>query len=281
MTAKTRPLPEHGSEARYQGSLNRPGCRCRTCINGWTRAGKRRHLARLQGRPATIPAEPVTKHLALLLSSDMTTGQIAAASGVNPSTIKDHANGNFPTIRRTTAEKILAVRPGQQPSIGFVPALGSIRRCRALYAVGHNADDIAAAHPQLQLRTIDHVIRGDRRHVAAFVHQAIAEAYKALCQQSGNSARAKARASKEGWAGPDYWDHEDFDNPDFEPVTAIDFKRDQIAELRREEIEHLAWSGCDTEEIHQRLGGEVSIGTVRAIVREFRTGQRRNRKAAA
>lgn len=274
----TKLLPPHGSEARYQGTTTRPGCRCRTCIDGWTLAGKRRHLARLQGKPASIPSEPVTHHLTRLYAANMTTGQIAAASGVDVSTIRDHAKGKFPRIRRTTANKILAVRPGGHPAIGFVPALGSIRRCRALYAHGHGAQDIAAAHPQLQTRTVDHIIRGDRQHVAAFVQAAVTDAYRLLSAAPGTSTQAKSRAAREGWLGPAYWDDDEFDNPAFDPAAtlrALNFH--ERAKLRREEIIHLAWHGDTPEQILDRLNGEVSISTVRQIVQEWRTGQKRQR----
>lgn len=279
MTA-TKDLPRHGSEARYQGATGRPGCRCRTCITGWTQAGQRRQLARLQGRPATIPAGPVTQHLRILYASDLTTGQIATASGADSSTIKDHARGRFPRIRRTTAVKLLAVQPDVKPTIGFVPALGSMRRCRALYAVGHAPADIAAAHPDLQLRSIEYIVHGARRHVAVFLHDAIGQAYRTLAATPGTSTRAAARAAREGWAGPDYWDDADFDDPTFTPAAAAEANRDELAALRREEIEHLAWCGHSPDVIRDRLNREVSISTVRQIVAEWRTGQKRQRPKA-
>lgn len=276
-----RPIPPHGSEARYQGATTRPGCRCRTCIDGWTRAGQKRLLARLAGRPATVAAQPVTWHIALLHASDMTTGQIAAASGVDASTVRDHARGALARIRRTTAEKILAVQPHHQAAVGHVPSLASIRRCRALYAAGHAPAAIAAAHPKLQLRSVEYILQGVRRFVSVANHNAIAEVYKQLATMPGSSDRARARAAVEGWAGPAYWDEEDFDNPHFDPATAgRELSRNELAAVRREEIEHLARFGFTPEVIHQRLGGEVALSTVRAIVRELQTGQRRNRTAA-
>lgn len=230
-----KPIPDHGTEARYQGSTTRPGCRCRTCINGWTKAGQKRLLARIEGRPATIPAEAVTRHIALLHAADMTTGQIAAASGVNPSTIKDHARGAFPRIRRTTAEKILAVRMDQPLTVGHVPALASTRRCRALYAAGHGPATIAAAHPALQMRSVEYIVQGARRVVSVSNHTAISAAYQVLAATPGTSDRARARATVEGWAGPGYWDDEDFDNPHFVPALEVTTRQAEIV------AENAAW----------------------------------------
>jgi hypothetical protein len=231
----SRPIPNHGTEARYQGTVNRPACRCRRCIDGWTKAGKKRQLAALQGRPASIPAAPVTTHLLKLHASGMSNGQIAAASGVNSSTIRDHARGAFPTIRRTTAEKILAVRTDQPLTIGHVPALASTRRCRALYAAGHAPATIAAAHPRLLLRSVEYIVQGARSVVSAANHNAIAEVYQTLATAQGTSDRARARAAVEGWAGPGYWDDEDFDNPHFVPALKVTARQAEIV------AENAAW----------------------------------------
>jgi hypothetical protein len=213
----TKTLPPHGSEARYQGNTRRPPCRCRTCITGWTRAGQKRLIGTLAGRPATVPAAPVTRHLRQLLGADMTPQQIASLAAVDVSTVRDHAAGKFPKIRRTTADKLVSVRPGQQPEDGWVSPLGSVRRCHALYALGHSAKDIAASHPDLQLRTVEYIVRGTRQHITVSLHHAIRDAYRSLSQTPGASAQAKLRAAKEGWHGPLAWDGAAIDDPAAEP----------------------------------------------------------------
>ncbi|MFG2328297.1 hypothetical protein ACGFMM_01590 [Streptomyces sp. NPDC048604] len=249
----TRSIPAHGTQGRYKGTANRPPCHCTKCVDGWTRAGQKRLLSRLNGQPASIPAEPVTRHIAKLHAAGMSTGQVAEASGVNASTVRDHARGAFPTIHRTTAEKILAVRPCHQASIGFVPALASTRRCQALYAAGHAPDTIAAAHPHLQVRSVEYIVRGSRQRVSVANHNAIAEAYMQLADIPGNS-RVRERASAEGWAGPEYWDDEDFGNPDFTPATSDALNVLQLGAHRRREIAHLAASNVPEHEIAARLG---------------------------
>lgn len=280
MTTAIKKPPSHGSEARYQGTVNRPGCRCRRCINGWTRAGQRRLLARLEGRPASIPAAPITAHIRALHGSGMTTGQIAEAAQTDASTIRAHACATFPNIRRTTADKILAVKPQQYSGYGFVPALVSRRRLQALYAAGHGPQAIAAATEGLSVRTIEYVAYGARKSVSVINHRAIDQAYQALASIHGSTPRALNRAVREGWKDPVWWeDYGRIDDPDFNPDHA---EREpghrELAALRRAEIQHLADSGCTPEEIHKRLGNEVALSTVRAIVAEHRTGQKRDRK---
>lgn len=247
-------LPAHGSEARYKGSKKRPPCRCRTCINGWTRAGQKRLLGRLEGRPATIPAEPVTRHINKLYAANMTTRQIAAESGVDATTIRSHAAGELTAIRRTSAEKILAVRPGRQPVDGWVPALGSIRRCRALYTLGHGAKDIAAAHPDAQLRTVEYLVQGRRHQITVACRNAIRDAYRILCQTAGNNQQAKHRALIEGWHGPLDWD--DIDDPTCEPETEgrTDQQRRHKAVIDPARVAHLTRLGRSAEQIAAEIG---------------------------
>lgn len=255
MTTAKR-LPPHGSEARYQGSTRRPPCRCRTCTDGWTRAGQKRLLAGLAGRPATIPAPPVTRHLNELYAANMIPQQIATLAGVDVTTVRDHAAGNFPKIRRTTADKLLAVQPGQQPTGGWMSPLGAMRRCRALYTLGHGPKAITAAHPELQLRTVEYIIRGTRRHITATLHNNIRDAYRTLSQTPGTSIQAKLRARKERWPGPLAWN--DIDDPHCKPEGAwasrakVTSRRAAPTDPAR--VAELTAAGRSAEQIARELG---------------------------
>lgn len=277
----TKPVPPHGTEARYQGVIGRPGCRCRTCVAGWTRAGQLRKLAHLSGRPPKIPAQEVTAHLQDLLAADMTVRAIARAADVSPDTVSEHARGLHATIRRSRATRLLAVRPEHADLNCLVSALGSRRRIQAMYAAGHGAYTIANNADGLLARTVDYVLRGTRTTVTIATRNAIAEAYRKLAGQAASNPRTQKRAQEEGWPGPEYWDEDEFDNPDFVPVNQVELKRDDKAALRREEIIHFAWHGDTPEQILARLDGEVSISTIRQIVQDWRTGQKRDRKKAA
>ena len=254
MTTAIKPLPPHGSEARYQGSTTRPACRCRTCVDGWTRAGQRRLLAHLSGQPPKVPAEPLTRHLQQLYAAGMTTQQIAAAAQVDCSTVRIHAAGKFPAIRRTTADKLLAVQPGHQPTEGWVPALGAIRRCRALYTIGHGAKAIAEAHPSLSLRSVEYVIWGKRQYVTVALNNALREAYRTLWQVPGSSRQAKLRAAKEGWPGPLAWD--DIDDPREQPDTegSTNVQRRHKAVIDLELVARRTTQGRSAEEIAEEIG---------------------------
>jgi DNA-binding CsgD family transcriptional regulator len=258
-----RPTPPHGSEARYKGSTKRPPCRCRTCITGWTRAGQKRLLGTLAGRPAIVPAEPVTAHINALYAAHMTPQQIADISGVNVSTIRGHAAGKFPTIRRTRADKILAVQPGQKASDGWMSPLGAIRRCHALYTIGHGAKAIAAAHPDLQLRTVEYLVRGSRQHITVSLHNAISDAYRTLSHTPGTSTQAKQRAARERWHGPLAWD--DIDNPNCQPEAwgrskAKPASRRHVA-ADPHRVAELTAAGRTTQQIADELGCHIRTVT--------------------
>lgn len=281
MTTAAKPLPPHGSEARYQGALDRPGCRCGTCITGWTRAGQVRLLAHLAGQPPKISPEPVTAHLHTLTDAGMSFSAIARAADVGRDTVTEHHRSQHPWIRRSIAQRILAVRPEHADPTSRVPALGSRRRLRALYAAGHGAYIIATHAGGLTPRAIDYILNGKRTTVTIATRNAIAEAYRTLADQPASNPRTQRRAQAEGWPGPGYWDDDEFENPGFTPVADLELKRNERAALRREEIIHFAWHGDTPEQILARLGDEMSISTVRQIVQDWRTGQKRDRKQAA
>jgi len=274
----TRPIPPHGSEGRYNSAVNRPGCRCQTCIAGLTRARKRRTLAQLEGRPATIPAAPVTTHLATLIARGLSAKQIGIAAGVDPCTVIGHAAGKFPRIRRGTAAKLLAVAPQRPSERGVMPATGSIRRIRALYCIGHGPREIAA-RSGLQLRLIGSLVAGDRNTVRVATHDAVAAVYRQLSTIPGRNDRVRARAQAEGWPGPLDWD--DIDDPTGKPEKVI--KRHlvklPVAETRAAEIQHLARYGIDATDIADRL--EVTASYVRDQLRGDRLPGTRTKQLEA
>lgn len=247
MTTAAKPLPPHGTEARYQGALGRPGCRCRTCITGWTKAGQRRQLAHLAGRPPKIPASPVTAHLQTLIAADMTMLAIARAADVSRDTVREHARGLHRTIRRSHATRLLAVRPEHADLNCLVPALGSLRRIQTLYAAGHGAYIIAKHTDGLTARAVDYILTGTRQTVTIATRNALATAYRELADRPVSNPRTQQRAKAAGWPGPDYWDEDDFENPDFEPATEATPRYIELAEngLELEALGHTRGQAAD------------------------------------
>jgi DNA invertase Pin-like site-specific DNA recombinase len=261
--AATRPLPAHGTESRYQGGRNRPGCRCQACVSAWTKAGQRRILAHLSGRPPKLPAAHITAHLQQLIATGMSLSAIARAADVSRDTVTEHARGTHPFIRRSRAARILAVRPEHADPNSLVPALGSQRRIQALYAAGYGSY-VIARHTDVTARALDYILSGARSTVTISTRNAIADAYRQLSARPARNLRTQRRAAAEGWPGPGYWDDDDFDNPDFEPATEATPRYVELAENGLELEEH----GYSREQAAARLG--VTKVNLQAAIGRYR-----------
>ncbi|MGW4825031.1 hypothetical protein ACWEP4_40515 [Streptomyces sp. NPDC004227] len=284
MTTAVRKLPPHGTEYRYRGPVDGswPGCRCDKCTHAQHRGGKVRRLAHLRGEPPRYPGAPLVEHIKKLNDSGMACAAIARRAKVSDATITNLVHGITKSAKREHALRILAVKPADFDATAKRPAFRSSRRARALYAIGHNPQTIAA-EAGIDPYTVSQVANERYEFFQASTERGICAAYDKLRNTPGPSAKAKRRAAKLGWRDPQWWeDYGHIDDPAFDPAAADrELNFHERAKLRREEIEHLAWCGHDPEQIVDRLNGEVSISTVRQIVQEWRTGEKRQRKQAA
>ncbi|MFJ9101363.1 hypothetical protein ACIRJM_23180 [Streptomyces sp. NPDC102405] len=280
----------HGTPSGYR----RHGCRCTPCNTA--HANRQAYWYRLKGYGTWTPfvdAEPVREHINMLRSYGMGIVRVAALAQVNRSItqkiIYSH-QGRPPQrrVREDVARKILAVQPAfdHLADCAVIPATGTTRRIQALVRIGWPAADLAV-RLQVHRRRVDQLLNADR--VTAKSARTIKQLYEELWNQDPlnhgvpeySKARAISRAEGHGWPPPAAWDDEEIDDPnaqgdlgDREPTFL------EQAALRREEIEHLAGFGYSPEQILNRLNNEVSISTVRQIVAEWRTGQKRQRKAS-
>ena len=280
---KTTVIPPHGTDARYRGNRSgtRPPCRCTACTRAHRQADLQRELRRQRGERNLIPVEEVLPHLKTLRASGMSQTQIARQAGISQAAISYITTGRAKTVQADKARRILAVQPRRFDGNSERPAIGSIRRIRALYSLGHSRADIAALSG-LCVASISLLAEGRWKVIDNEAAVGIAKAYRQLAHQRGRNWKNERRAAAEGWHGPLDWD--DIDDPNEQPekeqgARVLNFH--ERAQLRREEIEHLAWCGYQPEQIRARLNNEVSIATVRAIVHEWRTGQKRQRKQVA
>jgi hypothetical protein len=279
----TKTLPPHGTYARANGSPGRrPACHCEPCRTTRNRIKKRNKVNRELGRAAMVNATSARAHLALLRQT-MTWPQIADRTSCEEGHLREIAVGKVPTIRRTTLNKVLATKP-EPPAPGkFVDATGTIRRVRALRAVGYSATNIATSFGFAETH-VRQISRGTQPTVRQRIADKIAAVYAEISNLpvpiGAGATMSRNYAAAQGWAPPGAWD--DIDDPNSTPdTTVIELNFHERAELRREEIIHFAWCGHTPEQILDRLNGEVSISTVRAVVHEWRTGEKRDRKQVA
>ncbi|MFB7936638.1 hypothetical protein, partial [Streptomyces sp. NPDC056049] len=276
----TKPLPPHGTTARYQGNRTgtRPPCKCRPCLDAHRRACNERELAHLSGILCRVPIQPIANHIHNLLAVGMSHTQIGLAAGVSRSTVIHIARGKHPTCNRESAERVLAVRPRIVRDTDRVPAVGTRRRLQALYALGHGSA-VLSSITGLTKGTIQNLLYERAQDTTAATYKTVRAVYRQLAATPGSSSRARASARAGGWVPPAAWD-DDIDSPAARPVVGDDSaSRNGLGEIRREEIAHLASYGMADEIIAARLG--LSVSHVRNVLRELRAGERRDRGAVA
>jgi plasmid maintenance system antidote protein VapI len=244
---------------------------------------KQYRLTRYTNGRRRVDAAPYAALVRRYTTAGWSYSELAALAGCSESVIHILLNGT-PRISPLSAARLDAI-PATPPRPGegaYVDVTGAQRRIRALHRIGHPMQDMAAAldlHP-------DHVSRiahGRMPNVTSATDRNIKALYAAWQTRPGRSGESQQRAIRHGWRDPQWWeDYGRIDDPAFNPDDIADelgFR--ERAALRREEIIHLAWCGHEPEQILDRLNNEVSISTVRQIVQEWRTGQKRDRKAVA
>jgi hypothetical protein len=274
-TAAETHTPSRGC---YQRGCQQPGC-AQENYRYMSRLRLEHHRGQRRRRDATQSRH----HIERLIATGWTQAQIARAAGIVHHLIGDVRHGKQ-MIANSTAYAILSVPIGPPPAdTRDVDATGTARRLRALVAIGWPIEQLA---PQLGIfpTALGNIARGELAHVRATTADVVALHYQQLTRTPGPSNRSRILARKKGWHGPAAWDNNIDDPaavPEVEHADELALKRGELAELRREEIIHLAWCGHGPEQIRARLNNEVSIATVRAVVQEWRTGQKRQRKQVA
>ncbi len=246
-------------------------CDCKAC------RGYRHRVAieRSHGVRRRVDATQSRAHLERLLGRGWSQDQIAAAAGFDQSTVSVILSGRYQRVHRDTAAAILAVRLDRMPPIprGFIDSTGTRRRLQALATLGYTLPSIArrVGVSDRNLYEISTRRWGSVRKTTA---ASVARIYRELSTQPARRSRwseqARAVAAAEGWHGPMAWD--DIDNPAAEPQPvepAPDLKRDELAEVRRDEVLHLAGFNVPPEEIAARLG--IGFSTVTGILRQRRS----------
>jgi hypothetical protein len=277
---------EHGDPRRY-----RRGCKCRACTDGISTEVRRGRFLRATGRGRSTTPERAARHVAHLRNAGMPDREIMTDALIGQDVLYRIVRQEG-TIHRSTEIRVLAVRPRATELAGSghrIPGIGTVRRLRALAADGWTAAELGqrcGKHKQfivhLQNQTGEITVR---RWVATYVNKLYTELAHLKPEDNGVAAhfaqRTRDRAAAKGWMGTAWWDEESLDDPDFDPAAALaEPSFLDRATLRREEIIHLAWHGETPDQIVARLGGEMSISTVRQIVQDWRTGQKRQRTAA-
>lgn len=275
---------EHGDHRRY-----RRGCRCTKCKAGMNSQNIRNRYLRQTGRAIMRPTDRAANHLLILRAAGLKDREIQKQASICPDVMYRILRREG-VIHARTETRILRVpvpaTDGPSGSRAYIPGHGTIRRLRALVAAGWFQAELARRLGKDKENLKQIIDRGERGQVAQYVADQVRSLYAELHDQKpedhGVNAfyadRARKTASARGWAGPDYWDEDDLDNPDFVPATDDGLNMRQLGALRRAEIEHLMSFNLSNAEIAARL--DMNETYVRDIAREITTGTRRDRTAA-
>lgn len=261
-------LPEHGTTARAKGrsAAGIKGCPCRPCRQAEDAYDKRRRYLNATGRTLMVDATPAHTHLLHLFAAGAGWAQLASLTGCSTATLTALRRNQHSRIRRATAAKILEIKPGEACApCSRIDSTGSVRRIRALMAIGHPLHTIAD-HGKVGVSSLRSLNRGTET-VTSRTARGIAEAYNTLSNTPGTSSFARNRAAADGWASPAYWDDDTLDDPSFVPAT-IEVHGRSAASLVAEDIRHLGSFGVAEREIAARVGRSHSY------VREQLAGRR-------
>lgn len=283
-----RPIAEHGTLSRYKHH----GCRCDTCCNGYRAYQRTTRRRRGYGTwQPFVDAEPVRQHINALHNAGMSYASIAQAAGLYEATVTGFIytlGAKAPRKEKATpdiANSILAVTADPMLS-GWVDATGTRRRIQALAANGWPMPSLARPIG-INTCSVNRITRQTR--VFTSTARAVLDVYSTYSAASPQvhgiplwkSDRAQREAHAKGWPTPQWWeDMGHIDDPAFDPAAAErTLTRNELAAHRRDEVEHLAGYGYDAAAIAQRL--DMHVKSVRSILAELRTGQRRDRTKAA
>jgi transcriptional regulator with XRE-family HTH domain len=246
------------------------GCRRPECKQADYEYMSRIRLDHHRGQRRRTDARQTRRHIEHLLAANWTQAQIARAAGLSHRTICDVLHG-APIVANRTELAILSIPIGPAPLDGRdVDGTGSMRRIQALVAIGWSLAQLA---PRLGFYVTDLglIANGHRPYVRATTADAIVRGYRQLARTPGPSTRARNDAARKGWHGPAAWDDDTIDDPDAAPdleQPEPELNRNELAELRRQEVLHLAGFDVPPEEIAARLG--IGFTTVTGILRDQR-----------
>jgi hypothetical protein len=274
VTAAVRREPPHGTDARYKGARTRPPCRCTPCTRAHRQADIKRELVRQRGGCNRVPIGEVLPHIQMLLDSGMSQTLIARQAGISQSLISYVITGRNKTVQTAKARRILAVQPRRFDGNAERPAVGSIRRVRALYSLGHGRAAISQGSG-LSVASISLLAEGRWNVIDNRAATALAAVYEELGRQRGTSWKNERRARAEAWAPPGAWD--DIDDPaavpDWTGVCGTDrgywvHKRQQLPTCARCEAAHVEWLAEHAHLAPQDLNRECFRARAAAASRE-------------
>lgn len=196
--------PRHGTHRQRWRTV--PRCQCATCEQA-RRQNRLAYKNRDLGRMRRIPTGPVVQHITQLLGKGWTQQAIAEVSGVSPATVSEAVRGVAKNIDVDNAAAILGVQGDRQPDT--IPAIGVIRRIRALNALGWMTEEVCA-EAGLCARFAADLFTKRRPNVLRASAEAIEAVYARRCMEipemTPGRRRTRTLAQQRGYPPPLAWD---------------------------------------------------------------------------
>jgi transcriptional regulator with XRE-family HTH domain len=194
----------------------RAGCESCKAYNTWYNRTRLELVAAGEWSPP-VAATEARAHITALAVDGMTNRSISERSGISERTVGLIANGRQTVIHADTAAAILGVTLELRPR-SQVPAVGSIRRVRALIWQGHTRSWICA-ETRAASRTVRLLSNGKLDRVTVITRDRLARLLRDHIDRppadSRDSRASRREARSRGWYGPGAWT--DIDDPDCDP----------------------------------------------------------------
>ncbi|GAA4929038.1 hypothetical protein GCM10023224_05560 [Streptomonospora halophila] len=201
----------HGTYAGYKHH----GCHCDPCNQARRDYENDRSRAIAYGTWSPWgDADAVRARITALKAAGWSIKAVATAARTTEDVVRNLGRDPGRRVRAEVAARILEI--DQLWPAGYVPAVGSVRRLRALAVIGHGLCEVSA-ESGLSVSGLSK-LRAGQRWTQARTPAAVEVAYTRLEMRPASSPRAgiiRERARAAGWAPPLAWD--DIDDPDAVP----------------------------------------------------------------
>lgn len=225
---------------------------CNSCYMSY----RNRQIAYGRWKTIQVDADPVRQHIIALNDQGTGSRRISEISGVSRTAIQailrgqpSRNQGPRKTVWRHTALKILSIpldvdnrSRGQK-----VVAIGSVRRLRALQAIGWTQTEIAR-RMGWTVQNLNRYFISEPESILLGTAQDIAAIFNQLQLIPGPSVRARNHAKSQRWAPPLAWDEDAIDDPAAVPEVSRHTPRLSFPE-RYAEMRELGYS--DLQIVHR------------------------------
>lgn len=205
----------HGTYAGAVAHAKEGSALCEPCLVARRRYAKRVGTAHRMGRKLRMDAAVAQAHIARLRAGGMLPCEIARQAGVSIGTVHRLSEPAATRVTRKVALALLSVplpTPGEYVP-AFTPSRGTVRRVRALVAIGYSFTDLADMLPVTH-RHLTRIAVGELDMVRGTTREAVSRLYDRLALRprvGADATHARRFAARRGWASPLAWDDIDRD----------------------------------------------------------------------